>query len=148
MPIADISARLPQLARMASHGAEPAQIAQAVAQVWTQVDTVLRPVVGAKGVAALYGHSRLLAAQHHAWLSADDATPADWKVMDLRALRSQLQARSAQDALHASLEHLGQFDRLLGTLIGEALKDQLLAQAWLVPVMDAAEAGPLQTKTP
>lgn len=129
MPTADIPARVPHLARMATQGCEPALIADEVVQLWTRVETVLRPVVGAQGVAALYGRSRQLAAEQHPWLKVDKAV--NWKIMDLRVLRTQLAAQDAGAAVRASLEHMGQFDHLLGTLIGEVLKDQLLAPAWL-----------------
>lgn len=144
MPIADISARLPQLERMARDGAEPALIAEEVAQVWMRVDAALRPIVGAKGVMALYGRSRQLAARQRPWLGTDEAASANWKLMDLSALRAQVAAQSAQEAVHASLAHLEQFDRLLGALIGEALKDQLLAPAWLAPVAGPGHPGPPQ----
>jgi hypothetical protein len=129
MPTADIPARVPHLARMATQGYAPALIADEVVQLWMRVDTVLRPVVGAKGVAALYGRSRQLAAEQHPWLNVDEV--ANWKIMDLRVLRAQVAAQDAGAAVRASLEHMGHFDQLLGTLIGEVLKDQLLAPAWL-----------------
>ena len=146
MPIADISARLPQLEQMARQGAEPALMAEEVVQAWTRVDTVLRPIVGAKGVAALYGRSRQLAAQHHPWLGAGDTPRADRTLMDLRELRSQLAAQNVEDAVRASLEHLGQFDQLLGTFIGEVLKNQLLAQAGLAPAIHVADGAPPEAK--
>lgn len=146
MPIADVSARLPQLGRWASGGAEPALIAEEVVKVWMRVEAALRPIVGAKGVAALYGRSRQLAAELHPWLGSGDAAQTDWKLMDLNVLRAQVAAQDAGNALQASLDHLGHFDHLLGTLIGEALKDQLLAQAWFTPAPTAGDPASFEAK--
>ena len=90
-----------------------AQVSRATAPLFAGVDDTLRQ----------------LAAEQHPWLNVDKVV--NWKIMDLRVLRTQVAAQDAGAAVRASLEHMGQFDHLLGTLIGEALKDQLLAPAWL-----------------
>ena len=57
--------------------------------------------------------------------------------MDLKLLRQQLASQPADEAVTAGLDHLGQFDQLLGSLIGNTLKDQLLAPAWATEAADA-----------
>lgn len=146
MPIADISARLPDLERMAREGANPSLIAKEVVQTWLRVEAVLQPIVGAKGVAALYGHSRQRAAEQYPWLNSGDGAQPDWKLMDLNLLQLQLADQGPGEALRASLVHLDKFERLLGTLIGEVLKNQLLAQAWPSPNQGAGEPRPLDAQ--
>lgn len=60
--------------------------------------------------------------------------------MDMKLLRQQLASQPAEEAVTAGLDHLGQFDQLLGSLIGNTLKDQLLAPAWATETADAPEA--------
>jgi hypothetical protein len=135
----DISSRAPHLQRMAHEGAAAPVIADEVVRLWGRMDSVLRPVVGARGVAALYGRSLQLAAVPHPWLAA--AGSGSWKLMDLKLLRQQLASQTADEAVTAGLDHLGQFDQLLGSLIGHTLKDQLLAPAWATEPPDVPEAA-------
>lgn len=134
----DISSRAPHLQRMAHEGVAAPVIADEVVRLWGRMDSALRPVVGARGVAALYGRSLQLAAVPHPWLAA--AGSGSWKLMDLKLLRQQLASQPADEAVTAGLDHLGQFDQLLGSLIGNTLKDQLLASAWATQTAEAAEA--------
>ena len=133
----DISSRAPHLQRMAHEGVAANLIAEEVVRLWGRVEGVLRPVVGTRGVAALYGRSLQLASDSHPWLAA--AESGSWKLMDLVLLRQQLALRTADEAVEAGLDHLGQFDQLLGSLIGNTLKDQLLAPAWAPKAPEAAE---------
>lgn len=121
--------------RMAHEGAAAPVIADEVVRLWGRMDSALRPVVGARGVAALYGRSLQLAAVPRPWLAA--AGSGSWKLMDLKLLRQQLASQPADEAVTAGLDHLGQFDQLLGSLIGNTLKDQLLAPAWATEAADA-----------
>jgi hypothetical protein len=123
---------------MAHEGAAAPVIADEVVRLWGRMDGALRPVVGARGVAALYGRSLQLAAVPHPWLAA--AGNGSWKLMDLKLLRQQLASQPAEEAVAAGLDHLGQFDQLLGSLIGHTLKDQLLAPAWATEPPDVPEA--------
>lgn len=141
----DISSRAPHLQRMAHEGVATQVIAEEVVRLWGRLEGALRPVVGTRAVAALYGRSLQLATSPHPWLAA--AESGSWKLMDLVLLRQQLASQPADEAVRAGLDHLSQFDQLLGSLIGPTLKDQLLAPAWAPEAANAA-ASPVPAPTP
>ena len=65
------------LAQQARGGAGAGQIADTVVAVWRRVDAALLPIVGQRGVAALYKRSLHLANAAHPWLGApQDGVPA------------------------------------------------------------------------
>ncbi|MEI8267271.1 MAG: hypothetical protein WCI59_16195 [Betaproteobacteria bacterium] len=141
----DISFRAPQLQRMAYEGVAANLVADEVVQLWGRLEGALRPVVGTRGVAALYGRSLQLAAALHPCLAK--AESGSWKLMDLTLLRLQLASQTVDEAVQAGLDHLGQFDQLLGSLIGNTVKDQILAPAWAPEVAGPAGA-PVTPQTP
>jgi hypothetical protein len=118
-----------------AHRAGPApaaiQIADGVIAVWRDIDRVLTPIVGTRGVAALRGRSLFLTARAHPWLlpgpSGIQAT------MDLGTLRSALALRSAEDALVGGVALLETFHDLLASMVGPALAEQLLRSIWDTP---------------
>jgi hypothetical protein len=61
----------PPLAGRVPEGAGADQVAHAVATVWLEIDLVLHPVIGHRGVSALFDRSLKLAAAAHPWLLTD-----------------------------------------------------------------------------
>lgn len=109
--------------------ADTSQVATAALEVWQCVDGALAPVIGVRGVAALYKRSLHLARTRHPWLdAAADGTP--------ESLREALSWQSTDSAAAAHDDVLQTFCDLLNRLIGSALTDRLLA-----PVRELAASG-------
>jgi len=111
--------------------APAAQIAAATVATWQAIDTALAPIIGRRGVAALFGRSVHLAAAGHAWLlnvpvGVDEA-------MDLARLEQALMCQSPADASAAGRALLQTFEALLGSLIGPSLTGRLLRSARTIP---------------
>ena len=112
------------LKQLAAQGGDIAQITEAVVSTWMSIEAALAPVIGTKGVAALYGRSLYLTVPGHPWLAAlytKDDTP-----MDLVHLRTVLAQQGSSAAAAAGGAHL----QLLASLIGPSLTRQLLRAAW------------------
>lgn len=117
-----LTGRLPQ-------DADAAQIASASVDVWQAIDRALNPVIGAKGVAALYNRSLKVTADRHAWLAG--ARRADVLAeIDLAALQAALVQQRAEDAAAGSSALFQAFHELLASLVGAALTERLLGAVW------------------
>jgi hypothetical protein len=57
------------LTRTASDGASSRQVADAVTSAFQGIDQALTPIIGRRGVAALYKRSVHLAGRTHSWLA-------------------------------------------------------------------------------
>ena len=116
------------LEQLAAQGADVVQLSGAVVSTWTIIDITLAPVVGRKGVAALYGRSLFLTVPRHGWLAAlytkDDTS------MDLGRLKAVLAQQGSSDAAAGGGAHLQAMYELLAGLIGPSLTRQLLRAAW------------------
>lgn len=108
--------------------ADAAGAAAAVVAVWRDVERVLRPVIGARGVVALFIRSAHVAAGSYPWLAPAAQNPA--APLDLDALQALFVAQGAQQTLAAGNHLLDQLHRLLEHLIGHLLTAQLLRAAW------------------
>jgi hypothetical protein len=112
------------LTRLAADGADALQIADSVVAVWRELDAALSPIIGGRGVAALFKRSLLLTAPEHTSLVADH-----WDVQaqgDFDALRASLKQQSVANAIATHGALLQQFIDLLTTLIGKSLTERLL----------------------
>ena len=116
------------LARHAGSGASAAQVAESVAATCRDIEDALTPIVGARGVAALFHRSVHVAAQTHAWLKEIEVgLPAS---VDLHALTALLSRQSVADAAAGGGLLLHTFHELLASLIGASLTSRLLRSAW------------------
>lgn len=116
------------LARSVRGGADSRQIAELIATSCHAIDSALAPIVGQRGVAALYKRSLHLAGRTHVWLaSAQEGVPSS---MDIAALTSLLAQRSSAEAATAGGLLLQTFHNLLTTLVGPSLTEQLLRSVW------------------
>jgi len=122
---ADIAALL---AGAVSDGASSRQVAGMVASAFRGIDQALTPIIGQRGVAALYKRSVHLASQAHPWLprSREGVHPA----MDVTALTSELSQQTAAASAAAGGQLLRIFCELLISLIGPSLTDRLLRPVW------------------
>ena len=114
---------------MASAGASSRDIAEAITVAFGGIDQVLMPIIGARGVAALYKRSVHLVGQTHPWLPhAGEGIPT---AMDLAALTTQLAQRTADEAAAVGALLLQTLHRLLGSLVGPSLTERLLRPVWI-----------------
>jgi hypothetical protein len=127
------------LAHRVPHDASAAQIAEATAAAWQQIDAMLSPIVGRRGVAALYRRSLQLAGSAHPWL-VHEGTPEE---IDLAALQSVIAQQGSAQAANGGNALLQTFYRLLASLIGPSLTERLLRSVW-----DSSSGPPAQDTTP
>ena len=128
MPIHDSRKVATTLERLAAQGANTTRIADAVVSTWQAIDAALAPVIGGKGVAALYGRSLHLVRAAHPWLAAAHQGPHTQ--MDLGLLGVALAQQDSGTAAAGAGDHLQSLHQLLGSLIGASLTGQLLGPAW------------------
>ena len=108
--------------------ASAGQIADAIAALWQEIDAALHPVIGHRGVAALYNRSLHLAAAGHPWLAiGHQGTPA---AVDLSTLKAALEQQAAAEAAAGGLARFESFHDLLASLVGASLTDRLLHSVW------------------
>lgn len=131
MPLEHLDGRrwpAPLTDRVASD-ASAAQLADAIAALWREIDAALHPVIGHRGVAALYHRSLTLTAPVHPWL-ASLQLPAMPASVDAAALQAVLAQRTSAEAAAASMALFDTFRALLASLVGAALTDRLLHTVW------------------
>jgi hypothetical protein len=116
------------LARRVGNSASATQIADAIVSIWQEIDAALRPIIGQRGVAALYKRSLYLTASTHAWIGGTHE--GSQAAVDLAPLRSVLAQQSSDDARSGGSALLTSFHGLLGTLVGPSLTERLLRDVW------------------
>ena len=106
-------------------------IAQAVITAWHAIDDALTPVIGARGLVALYLRTLHLTAANPGLATADGR---DKLALNLANTPAQLQAliarQSPADAAAIGNIFLQVFHRLLSSLVGPSLTDRLLRAVW------------------
>jgi hypothetical protein len=110
-------------------GASSQDVSLLVATAVRGIDQALTPIIGQRGMAALYKRSVHLCRPKHPWLpvAADVAESA----ADLTPLTHALAMASSADAASAGTALLESFRDLLTTLIGELLTERLLRPVWV-----------------
>ena len=108
---------------------DAAQIARLSSEIWQEIDTVLRPIIGAGGAVALFNRSVQLTSTHWPVL-AHNALPDTATGLETAALQSLLAQCSPADALACGNALLQTFQQLLSTLIGASLTERLLRSVW------------------
>lgn len=104
-------------------------IAEAAVSTWCRIEAALAPVIGQRGVAALYRRSLHLTRGAHPVLAA--ITDGEHGADDFVPLRQALlQGGETANAEAAQTALLKTFQELLTSLIGGALTDQLLRAVW------------------
>jgi hypothetical protein len=127
--------------RCGRDGSAPVVAAAAVA-VWREIAQALSPIIGARGVTALYGRALFLAGRVHPWLgSATDGLTIE---LDLDNLRTRIGARTDPGVLEGSAEFLLTFHDLLNSMVGPALAERMLGPVWDRPA-DGESAPDIQS---
>ncbi len=101
----------------------------------------LRPIIGSRGVAALFRRCLFLTVRTHAWLGG--TSDSDEGAFVATSLQAALAGRSGVEAATAGLLFLSTFDALLVSLIGASLTERLIDPVWTTflrtpPVLDPA----------
>ena len=121
------------LADRVATNADAGQIADAIGAAWHDLDLSLSPVLGRRGVAALYKRSLHLNTAAYPWLAqVREGTHAD-QAIDAAPLRAMLAKRSEAEAAETGAALIHTFTELLNTLIGASLSERLLDSAWGLP---------------
>ena len=107
---------------------DPVAIAGALARVVQDIAAVLTPILGPRGVAALYQRTLHVTRARHAWLAEplEVAQPS----IDLVALQAAFVRRDRVEAAAAATALLQTFHDLLASLIGLPLCERLLEPVW------------------
>jgi hypothetical protein len=108
---------------------DKAELARSVLATWQAIDAELSPVVGRRGVAAMYQRSLQLSAPAHPWLAA---AQGDLTGIDFTALEREINRQSPGDAVTGARAALQAFHDLLVGLVGAALTDRILRPVWAV----------------
>ena len=116
------------LQRLSAGGVTATEIADAVITTWHAIEDALVPVIGKRGVAALYARSLHLVRAGYPWLEGGNGGVHD--LMDLEQLRAALSQQESRTAVAGGGAHLRTLSELLGSLIGVSLAGQLLATVW------------------
>ena len=122
------------LRRIADQGGGMDAIAEQTVALWTGTAHALVPVIGQRGMSALYARAVHLAAVEHPWL--EQALGADGLAPDFSPLARAAADHSPDDAIAAITTLFETFDRLLVNLIGASLTKRLLQ-----PIRDVPSAG-------
>jgi hypothetical protein len=109
-------------------GADVRQVADTILAVWHEIDRALAPIVGHRGVVALYHRSLKLAAASHPWLAG--AAPGMLAAADLPALKAALVQQTAAQAATGGSALFETFHELLASLVGAGLTERLLRSVW------------------
>ena len=116
------------LADRVSAGADAEQVADAVVAMLLEIEQALHPIIGHRGVAALYNRSLHLTAAAYPWLAIDQ--PAVPAAVDPSGLRSALVQQAAAEAAAGGNALFQTFHELLASLVGASLTDRLLGSVW------------------
>lgn len=104
--------------------ADAKQVAAAMGTIWREIHQALRPIVGERGIAALFQRSLYLTALAHPWLA--QTIRNDQIVTDLEGLSPVFAQQSREAAAAGAATLLQTFCGLLASLIGLSLTEQLL----------------------
>lgn len=109
-------------------GSDAPEVARSAINQWRQIAERLEPVIGARGVDALFGRALHLTTRRFPWL-AKNATLGS-SADALAQLTARLEGQEASVAADAGHLLLRTFTELLASMIGEPLTGRLLGVLW------------------
>jgi hypothetical protein len=109
--------------------ADPALVGAKVAATFRAINDALSPIIGHRGVAALYRRSVHLASVTHPWLAG--AHEEVHVALDLVPLAAVLAQQTTAQAVAGGTRLLQTFHSLLTSLIGPSLTERLLRPVWV-----------------
>ena len=108
--------------------ADATQIADEIVTMCQEINDALSPIIGRRGVDALYKRSLHLAAPAYPWLAM--ARDGAQEFMDPAKLKTTLAAQSSANAAAGGGALLQTFQDLLASLVGPSLTERLLHPVW------------------
>src|SRR5687767_10754687 len=88
------------LSKRAAAGWDTGSIASLIVSIWRDIDGALAPIIGHRGVAALFHRTLHLVRHEYPWLAASHQGTAD--PMDFMALHSTLSQRTSANVVAAN----------------------------------------------
>ena len=128
MTIQDSNNAADPLAHRLGAEASAEQIADAMVTIWQEIDTALTPIIGKRGVVALYKRSLFLLKPTDPWLA--EMHEGVQKDIDLPTLKSVVVQQDRATAAIGGAAFLRTFHELLATLVGLSLTERLLRSVW------------------
>lgn len=122
----------------AGETSDASAIAEATINTCLQVSARLAPVIGTRGVDALFSRSVNVTSKTFRWLTMAGNDGNSTAL--LARIKVCLAGQESTVAAEASYALLVTFIELLATLIGESLTDRLLAPVW-IPRLGLSEQG-------
>lgn len=119
------------LSRRIPPDADREQIADAIVVIWLEINQALHPIIGHRGVAALYNRSLKVAAREFPWLG--EGHQGVLAAVDASALKASLLRQPPEVAVGGGIVLFITFHELLASLVGASLTDQLLSAVWTQP---------------
>jgi len=117
------------LAHRIEQGADGAQIADIIISILQEIDTVLYPIIGKRGVAALYKRSLYLTGPSHPWLAGNhEGIPMTMDLQDLKSIFGRQDSAAIVATGGAVL--LQTFYELLISLVGPSLTERIFRSVW------------------
>jgi hypothetical protein len=116
------------IARLVAQGAEALRIADAAVTTWRDIDSALSPIIGQRGVGALYKRSLYLTRPEYPCLAP--VHQAGVQSGEFGTLHAALSQQTSSTAAAANGALLQAFYDLLTNLIGASLTQQLLQSVW------------------
>ena len=116
------------LTRRVGPDASAAQIAGATIATWNEIDAALAPIIGQRGVCALYQRSLHLTRLAYPHLGKVPESPQ--LPLDVSSLHTVLANQTPGEAAAVSGAVLQKFYELLTQLIGASLTERLLRSVW------------------
>jgi hypothetical protein len=109
-------------------GRDASDVAAAAVILWQEIDGALRPIIGQRGVVALFNRSAQLAGVGHPWvvLVRQDANTK----LQFPAIADVFARQDAATAIAGGDAQLLALHQLLGSLIGASLTERLLQPAF------------------
>ena len=127
-------------------GASASLIAAALGVMALELDAALTPIIGPRGVSALWQRSLQLASGAHPWLALGQ--PGGLSALDTSLLATAIEQRDDHDAAAAVNALLQAFHELLASLIGLSLTERLLRTVWAPSLALPSSGLPAQDPTP
>ena len=117
-----------RVAQICQAGEDVGSLADAAVSLWRDMSDALSPIIGPRGVAALYKRSLYLTRGEYPWLA--DAHEGVVLQGDYKLLHKALVQQEGPHAAAANAALLQTFYDLLRSLIGESLTERLLHPLW------------------